>query len=325
MSKAVPSADVELISVVKRFEGFTAVNGIDLSIAPGTFVTLLGPSGCGKTTTLRMIGGFDEPTAGDVLIKGRPVERTPLKERQTRMVFQSYALFPHMTVAENVAYGLRMLKVPKSEISSKVSDVLALIGIPDKADSRPGDLSGGQQQRVALARALVTRPAVLLLDEPLGALDLKMRRRMQHELKQLQRNVGITFVYVTHDQEEAMALSDEIIVMENGQIAQRGTPDAIYRRPASAYVADFIGETNLIPVATGQLAVRPENVRLDVTGAQGLACRVQDIRFMGPFYRVFLKTPDGTEIRADLGKDPPPVGAEVVASWPNEEAVQLKS
>ena len=200
-----------------------------------------------------------------------------------------------------------------------------MIGIPDKADSRPGDLSGGQQQRVALARALVTRPAVLLLDEPLGALDLKMRRRMQHELKQLQRNVGITFVYVTHDQEEAMALSDEIVVMQSGKIAQRGTPDAIYRRPVTAYVADFIGETNLIPDANGQLAVRPENVRLDAAGAKGLACRVQDIRFMGPFHRVFLTIPDGTEIRADLQKDPPPVGADVVASWSSEDAVRLSN
>ena len=324
MSKTGSSADVTLARVVKRFQGFTAVDGIDLSIAPGTFVTLLGPSGCGKTTTLRMIGGFDEPSSGDVLVKGRPVSKTPLKERQTRMVFQSYALFPHMTVAENVAYGLKMLKVPKSEIASKVTEALGLIGIPDKIDSRPGDLSGGQQQRVALARALVTRPAVLLLDEPLGALDLKMRRRMQHELKQLQRNVGITFVYVTHDQEEAMALSDEIVVMQAGRIAQRGTPAEIYRNPASAYVADFIGETNLLPTETGQIAVRPENVRLGEK-TQGVSCHVEDIRFMGPFHRVFLKTPEGIEIRADLPRDPPPLGSQVTASWSELDAVLLSA
>ncbi len=322
MSATNISADVTLSKTVKMYGEFTAVGGIDLNIEPGTFVTLLGPSGCGKTTTLRMIGGFEEPSAGEVLVKGRPVAKTPPKERQTRMVFQSYALFPHMTVAENVAYGLKMLKVPKSEIASKVNEALALIGIPDKIDSRPGDLSGGQQQRVALARALVTRPAVLLLDEPLGALDLKMRRKMQHELKQLQRNVGITFVYVTHDQEEAMALSDEIVVMQSGQIAQIGTPAEIYRNPASAYVADFIGETNLIPTETGQIAIRPENVRLD-KASTGIRCNVEDIRFMGPFHRVFLRTQEGSEIRADISQDPPPVGAVVTASWSDADAVRL--
>jgi ABC-type Fe3+/spermidine/putrescine transport system ATPase subunit len=241
------------------------------------------------------------------------------------MVFQSYALFPHMTVSANVAYGLRMLKVPRAEIGARVAEALEMIGIPDKADAKPEELSGGQQQRVALARALVTRPAVLLLDEPLGALDLKMRRRMQAELKELQRSVGITFVYVTHDQEEALALSDEIVVMQDGLIAQKGTPEEIYRRPVSAYVADFIGETNLIRNGrAGQMvAVRPENVSLGAADGTGLVARVSDIRFMGPFHRVYLRTAEGESVRADIRADPPPVGAEVRVVWDEGEAVRL--
>ncbi len=239
-------SDVSLRGVVKRFGRFEAVAGVDLDVAPGQFVTLLGPSGCGKTTTLRIIGGFERPDAGEVLVAGEPVNRDETG-RHTRMVFQSYALFPHMTVARNVAFGLRMDGIARNEIASRVEAMLASLGLADQAGKYPRQLSGGQQQRVALARALVTRPRVLLLDEPLGALDLKMRKRMQGELKALQRDVGITFIYVTHDQEEAMNLSDVIVVMEKGRIAQIGTPEEIYRRPVSAYVADFVGETNLLP------------------------------------------------------------------------------
>jgi spermidine/putrescine transport system ATP-binding protein len=256
--------DVELRAVTKRYGAAVAVRSLDLSIAKGEFVTLLGPSGCGKTTTLRMIGGFEEPTSGEVFVTGRPVSRTPKRDRQTRMVFQSYALFPHMTVVQNVAYGLRMQGVAQPEIVRRVGAALEMTGIAAKASAFPRDLSGGQQQRTALARALVTRPTVLLLDEPLGALDLKMRRRLQAELKTLQRELGITFVYVTHDQEEALALSDRIVVMHNGEIEQQGTPAAIYCHPASAFVADFVGETNLFRRAGSRdlIAIRPERVAL---------------------------------------------------------------
>jgi len=326
---ALASPDVELKKVTKRFGDFVAVNNIDLTIEPGTFVTLLGPSGCGKTTTLRMIAGFEHPSSGEVLVRGRDVATATLREKQTRMVFQSYALFPHMTVKANVAYGLRMLKVPRPEIETRVMESLELIGIPDKAGSYPSELSGGQQQRVALARALVTRPAVLLLDEPLGALDLKMRRRMQAELKKLQREVGITFVYVTHDQEEALALSDQIVVMQDGVIAQQGTPEEIYRRPVSSYVADFIGETNLLRgVAPGGqiIAIRPEHVRLETSGSAAtpsVAGTVSDVRFMGPVHRVFVVTGDGQEIRADITGNAPATGTAVTVAWSEGNAVQL--
>ncbi len=245
-SRVMNQIDVELQSVVKRFGSFTAVNGIDLAVQRGQFVTLLGPSGCGKTTTLRMIGGLELPDAGRILIGGEPLAADGGASRPTRMVFQNYALFPHMTVAENVAFGLRMQKVSKAQIETRVNDIVALLGLTAHIGKFPRQMSGGQQQRVALARALVTRPRVLLLDEPLGALDLKMRKHMQHELKKLQREVGITFVYVTHDQEEAMNLSDTIVVMDHGLIVQQGSAAEIYQNPVTAYVADFIGEANLL-------------------------------------------------------------------------------
>ncbi|TXL76033.1 ABC transporter ATP-binding protein [Vineibacter terrae] len=238
--------DVELEAVVKRFGTFTAVDGIDLAIQRGQFVTLLGPSGCGKTTTLRMIGGFELPDSGRILVAGEPVAADRGAARPTRMVFQNYALFPHMTVAQNVAFGLRMQKVGKADIETRVQRIVALLGLEAHIAKFPRQMSGGQQQRVALARALVTQPRVLLLDEPLGALDLKMRKHMQNELKKLQRDVGITFVYVTHDQEEAMNLSDTIVVMDHGRIVQQGPAVEIYQNPATAYVADFIGEANLL-------------------------------------------------------------------------------
>lgn len=245
-SRVMNQIDVELQSVVKRFGSFTAVNGIDLAVQRGQFVTLLGPSGCGKTTTLRMIGGLELPDSGRILIGGEPLAADGGASRPTRMVFQNYALFPHMTVAENVAFGLRMQKVSKVEIETRVNDIVALLGLTAHIGKFPRQMSGGQQQRVALARALVTRPRVLLLDEPLGALDLKMRKHMQNELKKLQREVGITFVYVTHDQEEAMNLSDTIVVMDHGLIVQQGSAAEIYQNPVTAYVADFIGEANLL-------------------------------------------------------------------------------
>jgi spermidine/putrescine transport system ATP-binding protein len=240
------SVDVELEGVVKRFGAFTAVDGIDLAVPSGRFVTLLGPSGCGKTTTLRMIGGLEVPDEGTIRVAGMPISPNDQSRRVTRMVFQNYALFPHMTAEENVAFGLRMQKMSKSGIATEVAKMVDLLGLAGQLAKYPNQMSGGQQQRVALARALVTRPRVLLLDEPLGALDLKMRKHMQNELKKLQREVGITFVYVTHDQEEALNLSDTVVVMDHGCIVQQGSPADIYQAPATAYVADFIGETNLI-------------------------------------------------------------------------------
>jgi spermidine/putrescine transport system ATP-binding protein len=237
---------VELREVVKRFGDVVAVDRVSLRILDGEFFSLLGPSGCGKTTTLRMIAGFEQPTEGELFIASKPVAGVPAFERDTNMVFQNYALFPHMTVAQNVAFGLEMKRVPRTEISRRITEALEMVRLPGMEDRRPNQLSGGQQQRVALARALVNRPAVLLLDEPLGALDLKLRKEMQLELKDLQDRVGITFVYVTHDQEEALTMSDRIAVMHQGRVLQIGAPTEIYERPNCRFVADFIGETNFL-------------------------------------------------------------------------------
>ena len=238
---------VELRGVTKRFGDYTAVDALDLEIGSGEFFTLLGPSGCGKTTTLRMIAGFEEVTEGQVLIDGEDVAGTPPHQRPTNTVFQSYALFPHLSVADNVGFGLKRKKVGKDEIRDRVGKELERVGLAAESGRRPSQLSGGQQQRVALARALVNLPKVLLLDEPLGALDLKLRKGLQVELKRIQREVGITFVYVTHDQEEALTMSDRIAVMNRGRIEQIADPEAVYERPASAFVAGFIGVSNLMP------------------------------------------------------------------------------
>ncbi len=281
---------ITLEGVSKKFGDFVAVDDIDLSIPRGEFFSLLGPSGCGKTTTLRMLAGFEVPTEGRILLEGEPVENVPPYERNVNMVFQSYALFGHLDVAGNVAFGLKRRKRPKDEIETRVAEALELVGLSDRASDRPNKLSGGQRQRVALARALVNRPAVLLLDEPLGALDLKLRRQMQVELKQIQREVGITFVYVTHDQEEALSMSDRIAVMSGGRIAQIGPPEDIYEHPTEEFVAGFIGISNLLEgvVATGgtirigtgehlpapipddcgqgqavQISIRPEKIAID--------------------------------------------------------------
>jgi spermidine/putrescine transport system ATP-binding protein len=243
-----PEFDVVLRSVTKEFgSGIRAVDNIDLNIERGEFFALLGPSGCGKTTTLRMIAGFEQPTYGEILIRGREVQGTPPFHRPVNTVFQDYALFPHMTILQNVMFGLQMEKVPQQETLKRAREALEMVRLPNVEGRRPAQLSGGQQQRVALARALVKRPSVLLLDEPLGALDLKLRKQMQVELKTMQAQLGITFIFVTHDQEEAMTMADRIAVMDKGHVLQIGTGRQIYENPATQFVADFIGETNFIP------------------------------------------------------------------------------
>ncbi|HEY5709098.1 MAG TPA: ABC transporter ATP-binding protein [Solirubrobacterales bacterium] len=257
MSSGIPS--VELRSVSKRFDDLLAVDDLDLDLASGEFFTLLGPSGCGKTTTLRMIAGFEQPSEGEIRIEGADVAGLPPHKRPTNTVFQSYALFPHLSVEDNVAFGLKRKRVAKEDIRERVAAELERVGLASEARRRPAQLSGGMQQRVALARALVNLPKVLLLDEPLGALDLKLRKGLQIELKRIQREVGITFVYVTHDQEEALTMSDRIAVMNRGKVEQIGGPEDVYERPATTFVAGFIGVSNLMP-ATVEAA---GEVRLD--------------------------------------------------------------
>jgi spermidine/putrescine transport system ATP-binding protein len=243
----VPTVDVKLVDVVKTFGDMVAVDHIDLEVVDGEFFSLLGPSGCGKTTTLRMIGGFEAPTSGLIELQGQDVTWLPPYKRNVNTVFQNYALFPHLTIYENVAFGLRRKGVKDSEVRSRVTDMLRLVELPGYEARRPTQISGGQAQRVALARALINKPAVLLLDEPLGALDLKLRKQMQVELKRIQQEVGITFIYVTHDQEEAMTMSDRIAVMNRGRYEQLGEPEVLYERPTTRFVAGFLGVSNLLP------------------------------------------------------------------------------
>ncbi len=261
------TAAVSMRSLTKRFDDVVAVNAVDLDIADGEFFALLGPSGCGKTTTLRMIAGLEIPSAGSLKIFGDEVGTLPANKRPVNTVFQNYALFPHMSVADNVAFGLKMQKLPKAEIAQRVAEAVGLVRLDGMEQRRPAQLSGGQQQRVALARALVNRPKVLLLDEPLAALDLKLRQGMQLELKQLQREVGITFVFVTHDQEEALSMADRIGVMGDGRLLQIGTPEEIYDAPVDQFVADFIGRSNFLPgtAESGDTVCLTNGTRIPVT------------------------------------------------------------
>jgi spermidine/putrescine transport system ATP-binding protein len=296
------TAAVALEGVTKRFPGpkggddVVAVETIDLDIRDGEFFSLLGPSGCGKTTTLRMIAGFEYPTAGSIRIFGDEVGLQPPNQRPVNTVFQSYALFPHMTVEENIGFGLEMKKVDRAEAAKRVADVIELVQLEGREQRKPKQLSGGQQQRVALARALVNHPKVLLLDEPLGALDLKLRQAMQVELKQLQERVGITFVYVTHDQEEALTMSDRIAVMDGGQLLQVGTPEAIYARPRTRFVADFIGDTNLLPATAGD----PGSARL----GDGTVIRVDHGSAPGTALTVAIRPEHVGLRRTDADRDP---------------------
>jgi spermidine/putrescine transport system ATP-binding protein len=268
--------DVEFVGVTKAFGDFVAVDNISFAVAKGSFFSLLGPSGCGKSTTLRMTSGFEHPDSGELRIAGEDMAGVPPYRRPTNMVFQRWALFPHMTAAENVAFGLEVERLPRPEIRERVDGALALVGLGELAQRKPSQLSGGQMQRVALARALVKRPKVLLLDEPLGALDLKLRTQMQLELKRIQREVGTTFIYVTHDQGEAMTMSDRIAVMNKGRIEQIDTPQAIYDRPATRFVSGFIGNTNIVPVTietvqSGEAKVRIGALTFAVAGAAGVS------------------------------------------------------
>src|SRR5436309_12065841 len=264
-------AGIELRGVTKRYGGNVALREIDVAIEDGEFFCLLGPSGCGKTTTLNLIGGFVAPTAGTIWLRGKRIDTLPPHKRPVNTVFQSYALFPHMSVRDNVGFGLRMDRVRGPEAGRRIEEALALVGLQELGDRTPAQLSGGQQQRVAVARALIKRPAVLLLDEPLGALDLKLRQRLQVELSQIHREVGTTFVYVTHDQEEAMSMADRIAVMNLGTIEQLGTPFEIYRRPTSRFVADFIGDANFLDAEVeGEAATLSDGTRVPCErGAQG--------------------------------------------------------
>src|SRR4051795_5042742 len=250
---AVPSVAIALEGVTKGFGKVAAVNDVSLSIAEGEFFSLLGPSGCGKTTSLRMIAGFEVPDEGRILLQGEDVTRVPPNRRPVNMVFQQYALFPHMSVYDNVAFGLTVKRVPRSEHRSRIEELLRVVSLEGYESRKPRQLSGGQQQRVALARALVNRPAALLLAEPLGALDVKLRKQMQLELKRIQHELGTTFVYVTHDQDEALAMSDRIAVMNHGKVEQLGSPREIYERPATAFVADFIGSLNTLQLTIDEL------------------------------------------------------------------------
>jgi spermidine/putrescine transport system ATP-binding protein len=300
-------AAIELVGVEKEFTGgghdVRAVEHVDLSIAEGEFFSLLGPSGCGKTTTLRMIAGFEEPTSGQILLHGRDMVGVPPFRRDVNMVFQQYALFPHMDVFENVAFGLRRKKVDKGEIKRRVTEALALVELEGRERRKPRQLSGGQQQRVALARALVNRPRALLLDEPLGALDLKLRQAMQLELKRIQREVGITFVYVTHDQEEALTMSDRLVVMNAGRIDQLGSPRELYEHPATRFVANFIGTSNIF---SGRLERRGDAWALAGLGPDERVLVANPGR-AGPGQEVELAVrPEKIVLRPE--QDPPPPG-----------------
>ena len=301
-------AALQLCALTKRFGALTAVDAIDLSVAPGEFVTLLGPSGCGKTTTLNMIAGFIAPDAGGIRLQGRAVEALPPFRRDLGLVFQDYALFPHMTVAENVGFGLRMRRVPRGEMTQRVAEALELVQLSGLGERRPLQLSGGQRQRVALARALVIRPAMLLLDEPLSNLDLKLREEMRVEISALQRRLGIATVIVTHDQGEALTMSDRVAVMRQGHIEQIGTPGDIYERPATRFVAGFIGAANVIDEREGVAVIRPERLKLSAPGQQPSGARswpvqVERVVYLGPRLELRLRRADGTQLLADAVND----------------------
>ena len=321
---------IHIEHVSKHWGDFTALKDVSLAVNKGEFICFLGPSGCGKTTLLRAVAGLDMQSEGRIVMNGRDVSDLPPARRDFGIVFQSYALFPNLSVADNVAYGLHGKRLPRSQVDKRVQELLALVGLPDQGKKHPAQLSGGQQQRVALARALATSPSLLLLDEPLSALDARVRAHLRHEIKQLQKNLGVTTIMVTHDQEEAMTMADRIVVMRAGRIEQIGTPAEVYAKPASAFVASFIGEmnfmpaqvqgTNLITINGKRLqadtsglngerevlaAIRPEDIQvndLDAAGANMLHTEISDSEYLGPVVRARLSGGDlaGVQLRADV-------------------------
>jgi spermidine/putrescine transport system ATP-binding protein len=355
---------IALTGVTKRYGSAAAVDDISLEIAEGEFFSLLGPSGCGKTTTLRMIAGFVTPDTGRVVLQGTDVTNVPANRRPVNMVFQHYALFPHMTIYDNVAFGLKVKGVPRAEHRGRIEELLRVVSLEGYERRRPRQLSGGQQQRVALARALVNRPAALLLDEPLGALDVKLRKQMQLELKRIQHELGTTFVYVTHDQDEALAMSDRIAVMNDGRVEQLGDPREIYERPRTAFVADFIGSLNTLDVTidevvggygvsriadddrivaavegrgvgeTVRVGVRPEHVRIGPLGSTGaadgsrLGGTIAELVYLGMYTQFHVDTRAGRIVSHRLAGEQAAgleTGAPVVVSWPAEQATLLGS
>ncbi len=348
---------VELDGVNKKYGSNHVVKDMNLSIEEGEFLTLLGSSGCGKTTTLRMIAGFEEPTSGTITVEGERVEDKEPFERNVNTVFQSYALFPHKTVYDNIAYGLKMKKVPKDEIKKRVAEMMELVQLGGFERRYPSQLSGGQKQRVAIARALINRPKVLLLDEPLGALDLKLRKQMQLELKKLQKKLNITFIYVTHDQEEALTMSDRIAVMHDGVLDQLAAPSEIYEHPATRFVATFIGETNIFDgciikiengVATmtlengavsvkcpedfslleyATISVRPEKMKFDTSPVEGfeLEAQVKDYVYVGSVLKCIVSLPNGNELKIErlAGQELPKIGSKCYPYWNVDDAVLI--
>ena len=315
---------LELRSLSKEYPGHRAVDGVTLAIQAGSFFSLLGPSGCGKTTTLRLIGGFEEPTEGEVLLRGEIVNQRKPYERNVSTVFQSYALFPHLSAAENIAFGLRRRKAPAAEIARRVGAALNLVNLDGKGSRRPAQLSGGERQRVALARSLVLEPDVLLLDEPLAALDPKLRQQMRLELKAIERRVGITFLLVTHDQEEALSLSDRVAVMNAGHIEQVGTPEEVYLRPRTRFVAGFLGEVNWID----GVGVRPEATRVEhgaPEGARSLAAIVTGTVFLGDRVQVRARLASGEEAVAQVPRAAATfrAGDPVRVSWHAEDELRF--
>lgn len=345
---------VRLLNVTKRYKAGVAVDDLTLDIGAGEFFSILGPSGCGKTTTLRMLGGFLYPETGDILIDGVDVTTTPPYRRNVNTVFQTYALFEHLSVFDNVAFGLRRRKLARALVRRRVDDALEQVRLAEFAARKPSALSGGQRQRVALARALVNLPSVLLLDEPLAALDLQLRRQMQTELRRIHREVGVTFVFVTHDQEEAMSMSDRVAVMKDGVLQQVGSPLEIYDRPTTDFVAGFIGASNLIPgtgdgsgfVALGRqrlpcrshgvansapavLSVRPEHLQLVNPASGHIDARVVDSTFLGSVIQVALQLPDGSRVSAAVPRSRvaddgiPDIGAQAGLTWHPDHALVL--
>lgn len=349
---------VEIEGVNKIYGKNHVVKDLTLAVEEGEFLTLLGSSGCGKTTTLRMIAGFEEPTSGSIKVEGEPIEEKEPFERNVNTVFQSYALFPHMTIFDNIAYGLKMKKVPKSEIRERVLEMMELVQLGGFEKRYPSQLSGGQKQRVAIARALINRPRVLLLDEPLGALDLKLRKQMQLELKRLQKKLNITFIYVTHDQEEALTMSDRIAVMHDGIIDQLDTPKEIYEHPKTKFVATFIGETNTFDGCISDMqenhitvslengivqgigtdfksqeyltvSVRPEKMKYADSPVDGftLTATVKDYVYVGSVIKCIALLPNGNEVKIErlAGEELPKIGSPIFIYWDPEDAVLIHS